>query len=58
MGIFDAMTPLKDWETKGLLFGEAKKKYSRYMEVRDRLKRQPLTNAERKAVETAHFRYS
>ncbi|KAH7701882.1 hypothetical protein AAVH_30977, partial [Aphelenchoides avenae] len=56
MGVNDAITAFDDWETKIVLFGDAKKKYTRYMEVRDRLKRQPLTDAERKLVETADRR--
>ncbi|KAH7711815.1 hypothetical protein AAVH_20860 [Aphelenchoides avenae] len=56
MGVNDAIKAFSDWETKIVLFGEAKKKYTRYVGVRDQLKRQPLTDAERKLVETADRR--
>ncbi|KAH7703970.1 hypothetical protein AAVH_28853, partial [Aphelenchoides avenae] len=56
MAVNDAITAFNDWTAKVVLFGEAKKKHVRYMEVRDQLKRQPLTDAERKLVETADRR--
>lgn len=54
--ILDAWKAVWDPATNGWLFGEAKKKHTRYMEVRARLKRQPLTNAERKVMESADRR--
>lgn len=56
MGVMDAIKASNDWTTKIVLFGEAKRKYTRYTEVRDRLKLQPLTAAERQLVETADHR--
>lgn len=55
--ILDAWKSWKDPSANRLLFGEAKKKHTRYMDLRTRFKRQPLTVAERKVVETADRRY-
>lgn len=55
--ILDAWKAWNDRLTNAWLFGEAKKKHTRYMDLRARLKRQPLTDAERKVVEAADRRY-
>ncbi|KAH7710701.1 hypothetical protein AAVH_22004 [Aphelenchoides avenae] len=56
MGVKDAMEAYHDWFSRLHLFGETKYKYTRYVELRNWLKRQPLTDAERSLVKTADQR--
>ncbi|KAH7718688.1 hypothetical protein AAVH_13841 [Aphelenchoides avenae] len=56
MGVKDAMEAYHDWFSRLHLFGEAKYKYTRYVELRNWLKRQALTDAERSLVKTADQR--
>ncbi|KAH7702798.1 hypothetical protein AAVH_30038 [Aphelenchoides avenae] len=58
MVVTNPLEAFNDWFTRLHLFGEAKKKYTRYVEVRNELKRQPLTDAERKLVKTVDRRYA
>lgn len=56
--ILDAWRALYDPLAIEWLSGETRNKHSRCMDLRARLKRLPLTDAERKAVEIVDIRYA